>query len=431
MNKQYKSLLAVFLLLAIAFLNFSHSSDVAAKEPVIITNQTESNTIVTVRKTYMVAGQAVAQSSYSRDATTAPDDELGRTNEALYFIYSDHLGGANTLVNASSGEQTNTRFLPFGGIRFGGEQLDDLTERGFTGHHENRNIGLTYMNARYYLPGIGRFASSDTIVPNPNDPQTFNRFSYGNNSPINMIDPSGHCGADVIHQAVGDEISTERNETLYNLCVDERDMLESAYGIDIYGEWFYREMLLFRDSLELLGQTFEVLGSVDGFAETVNIIQGYQFGRQTTAPLCAGRACHSGFLKRIVLTDLTFFTRQDFKQRDEFLVMETIIHEIVHAWDHQSGYALSDGLRQAVGGHIQFGTNCYIRCTKADPKYAATGGNVYDISGSNAQEDLAWAFSTLATDQAGFFSHNSSASNPYTYYIYGLFGSDPSTLINP
>ncbi|MCP4422305.1 MAG: RHS repeat-associated core domain-containing protein, partial [Chloroflexi bacterium] len=70
---------------------------------------------------------------------------------------------------------------------------DRLTDRGFTGHKENHDIGLTYMNARFYVPGIGRFASADTIVPNPANPQSFNRYSYVLNSPLNFTDPSGHC----------------------------------------------------------------------------------------------------------------------------------------------------------------------------------------------------------------------------------------------
>lgn len=53
------------------------------------------------------------------------------------------------------------------------------------------------MNARYYLPEVGRFISPDTIVPNPSNPQSYNRYSYVLNSPLNLTDPTGHreCGA--------------------------------------------------------------------------------------------------------------------------------------------------------------------------------------------------------------------------------------------
>ena len=53
--------------------------------------------------------------------------------------------------------------------------------------------GLIYMNARFYVPTLNRFASADTIVPDPANPQSFNRYSYVRNSPLNFLDPSGHC----------------------------------------------------------------------------------------------------------------------------------------------------------------------------------------------------------------------------------------------
>lgn len=36
--------------------------------------------------------------------------------------------------------------------------------------------------------GDGRFASADTIIPNPVNPQSFNRFSYVYNNPIVYTD---------------------------------------------------------------------------------------------------------------------------------------------------------------------------------------------------------------------------------------------------
>lgn len=53
------------------------------------------------------------------------------------------------------------------------------------------------MNARFYAPGLGRFLSADSIVPSPTNPQSLNRYSYTQNSPLNLIDPTGHreCGA--------------------------------------------------------------------------------------------------------------------------------------------------------------------------------------------------------------------------------------------
>jgi hypothetical protein len=60
------------------------------------------------------------------------------------------------------------------------------------------------MNARYYVSSIGRFASADTIVPNPADPQSYNRFSYAYNNPINLVDPSGHCAGGTTNNPFND-----------------------------------------------------------------------------------------------------------------------------------------------------------------------------------------------------------------------------------
>ena len=39
---------------------------------------------------------------------------------------------------------------------------------------------------------LNRFASADSIVPNPTSPQSFNRYSYARNNAVNRIDPTGH-----------------------------------------------------------------------------------------------------------------------------------------------------------------------------------------------------------------------------------------------
>jgi RHS repeat-associated protein len=69
---------------------------------------------------------------------------------------------------------------------------DHSLQTTFTGHKHNDYIKLIYMGARWYLPGVGRFISADTIVPYPTNPQSFNRFSYVRNNPLNFTDPTGH-----------------------------------------------------------------------------------------------------------------------------------------------------------------------------------------------------------------------------------------------
>ncbi|MCB8951493.1 MAG: hypothetical protein H6650_05715 [Ardenticatenales bacterium] len=89
---------------------------------------------------------------------------------------------------------SRTRYLPFGGYRTAPSQT--YTDRGYTGQKHNDDLGLIYFNARYYLPGIGRFVSADTIVPDVTNPQSFNRYSYVLGNPLRYSDPTGHVWYD-------------------------------------------------------------------------------------------------------------------------------------------------------------------------------------------------------------------------------------------
>ena len=49
------------------------------------------------------------------------------------------------------------------------------------------------MGARWYDAALGRWLSADTLVPKPENPQSLNRYAYVRNSPLNLVDPSGHA----------------------------------------------------------------------------------------------------------------------------------------------------------------------------------------------------------------------------------------------
>ncbi|MEP1444751.1 MAG: RHS repeat-associated core domain-containing protein [Paraglaciecola sp.] len=63
---------------------------------------------------------------------------------------------------------------------------DDI---GYTGHKFDTDLGLSYMQARYYDPVIGRFYSNDPV--GFNNVHNFNRYAYANNNPYKYTDPDG------------------------------------------------------------------------------------------------------------------------------------------------------------------------------------------------------------------------------------------------
>ena len=71
-------------------------------------------------------------------------------------------------------------------------------------------------------------ASPDSIVPDPTNPQSFNRYSYSYNNPINFIDPTGHCA----YESLPD--GSQRQDRLNDeACWNKLDELEEGWGIDI------------------------------------------------------------------------------------------------------------------------------------------------------------------------------------------------------
>ena len=52
---------------------------------------------------------------------------------------------------------------------------------------------LYFYGSRWYDPALGQWASPDTIVPDPANPQALNRYSYVLNNPLRYTDPTGHA----------------------------------------------------------------------------------------------------------------------------------------------------------------------------------------------------------------------------------------------
>jgi len=105
-------------------------------------------------------------------------------------MFSDQINSTAVTRN-QNGDITKALYTPWGEQR--GDQGDALeTDRTFTGQIADRSTGLSFYNARYYDPIVGRFVSPDTIVPNAGNGQDYNRYSYVRNNPVRYDDPTGN-----------------------------------------------------------------------------------------------------------------------------------------------------------------------------------------------------------------------------------------------
>jgi RHS repeat-associated protein len=117
---------------------------------------------------------------------------------------TDHLNGL---------EIESAEYLPFGLTRI--QTGTEVTYYRFTDQELDAETGLYNYNARLYDPAIGIFISPDSIVQNPYDPQSLNRFSYCRNNPLIYVDPSGHSFFSDLFNALDPVTYVSRKSTEY------------------------------------------------------------------------------------------------------------------------------------------------------------------------------------------------------------------------
>ncbi|MBR9908485.1 MAG: hypothetical protein GYB30_10630 [Gammaproteobacteria bacterium] len=100
------------------------------------------------------------------------------------FVHTDVLGSPMAETNSAGQLVRLSHYKAYG------EELEQQSDDvGYTGHKYDADLALSYMQARYYDPVIGRFYSNDPV--GFRGVHSFNRYAYANNNPYKYIDPDG------------------------------------------------------------------------------------------------------------------------------------------------------------------------------------------------------------------------------------------------
>lgn len=168
------------------------------------------------------------------------------SSERHYHL--DHLGTTRAISNAGGLLISRHKYLPFG------EEIevpvDIATERmRFTGH-ERDDLGpagqfsdLDYMHARYYRQSAARFLSVDPAEGTPDNPQSWNKYSYVSSNPLRFTDPNGAYQRDfhyevtlLVAYSVGLSLERANRIAVATQGVDEghRNPLFPGFALDIF-----------------------------------------------------------------------------------------------------------------------------------------------------------------------------------------------------
>ena len=144
-------------------------------------------------KYYIPVGATTLEIKYKQTGSNATPT---LTQVEKQYLFKDHLGSTDVIVNDAGNIVERLSFNPWGERRKADwteadSEIVSSSTRGFTGHEMDDEIGLVNMKARIYDPVIGRFLSPDSLIPSPTDLQSYNRYSYVRNNPLSFTDPTG------------------------------------------------------------------------------------------------------------------------------------------------------------------------------------------------------------------------------------------------
>jgi RHS repeat-associated protein len=127
----------------------------------------------------------------------------GQPGMNAQYVHWDHLGSTRMMTDENGVPIAAFKYFPFGmeAESSGGDEL----RQKFTGHERDNSVGLDYMMARSCRMPLGRFLEPDPYDGSmrPEQPQSWNRYAYVSNNPLNAGDPDGYTEETVISHAGG------------------------------------------------------------------------------------------------------------------------------------------------------------------------------------------------------------------------------------
>ncbi|WP_284319337.1 RHS repeat domain-containing protein [Dyella acidisoli] len=103
------------------------------------------------------------------------------------YVYSDPQGTPLAEADAKGNITATFDYTPYGTTALGAPPNGP----GYTGHVNDPETNLVYMQARYFDSATGRFLSVDPKTVRAADIRTFSRYTYADSNPITKMDPNG------------------------------------------------------------------------------------------------------------------------------------------------------------------------------------------------------------------------------------------------
>ncbi len=156
----------------------------------------------------------------------------GTANPVTYYYVTNMQGDVVKLVTASGTAVATYAYDAWGKVLSATGSMAEVNPIRYRGYHYDAEIGMYYLQSRYYDPAVKRFISADGIATTGQGFLGYNMFAYCNNNPANTSDPTGYAAPGLPITAI--PIEDNSPSVLWNaaMVILNNHMINQVYGFE-------------------------------------------------------------------------------------------------------------------------------------------------------------------------------------------------------
>ena len=217
-----------------------------------------SKTVGDVTHTYLYASGQLLRETYSGMTFDFFYDSNGHAyalkhNGALYYYITNLQGDVMYMVDAQGNTVASYEYDPYGGIDSATGAMAQINPLRYRGYYYDAELGLYYLQSRYYDPVVGRFINADDVAAIGLDGSvaSHNLYVYCKNDPVASVDPTGYWAesySGFVWTTRGFNLSVQRCFLSRSFCV--------SFAKDVIKQYTKEKNMVYRSNSRYAGMSY-------------------------------------------------------------------------------------------------------------------------------------------------------------------------------